>query len=303
MTLARKTVRDRYFHLQQQCRKAVRHGDVETALELAERALHLAGTSDECDLQHRAVTNRSMVLLEAGDLREAERGLREIVLQSTDDEVQGRAAFYLASSLRRQRKIGKAQAYASKAIEKAQTLDDTVWRARCHNLMGNIYLNQGQHDSAIDEYRLALDLWRSLDGDHSFAKAIVLDNLGYCLTLMDRPEQGIPLIREALDLAVRINDQRTEAECRQDLAHAYLNLNRIPAAREFALVALRIARRAGYRDIVQNTFYVLGQLAALEGNLEESDEYFDRLQEFFPDFPRLREFLRLFDVSSILTFH
>ena len=303
MASARNTLRDRYFRLEKRCRNAVHHGDVETALHLAEGALRLATASDDCDLQHRAVTNRSMVLLEAGELRDAEAGLREVVLQSTDDEVEGRAAFYLASSLRRQRKIGKAQVYESKAIEKAETLDDTVWRARCHNLLGNIYLNQGNHESAINEYRLAIDLWRRLDGDHRFATAIVLDNLGYCLTLTDRPEQGIPLIREALDLAVQIKDQRTEAECRQDLAHAYLNLNRIPAAREFALVALRIARSAGYRDILQNTFYVLGQLAALEGNLDESDAYFDRLQEFFPDFPRLREFLRLFDVSSILTFH
>lgn len=295
--------RDHYFRLQRQCRDAVHRGDVEAALDLADRAMQVAGACEDADLKHRALSNRSMVLLEAGDVAPAEKGLREVVLQSSNDEVQCRAAFYLASSLRRQHKIGKAQIFARKAMEKADALEHTVWRARCHNLLGNIYLNQGAHDDALTDYRRALALWQSLNGDHRFAIAIVLDNLGYCLTLTRRTEQGIPLIREALDLAMQIGDQRTEAECRQDLAHAYLNLGETPVAREFALLAVRIAESAGYRDILQNCFYVLGQLAALEGDLQESDEYFDRLQAFFPDFPRLREFLRLFDVSNILTFH
>ena len=69
------------------------------------------------------------------------------------------------------------------------------------------------------------------------------------------------------------------------------------------MAALQIAEQAGYRDVIQNCCYILGELAAMEGNLEEREAYFSRLQAFFPNFPYLREFLRMFDVSSILTFH
>ncbi|MFQ5720798.1 MAG: tetratricopeptide repeat protein, partial [Acidobacteriota bacterium] len=220
-----------YFRLQQRCRDAIHHGEIQSALGLADEAMALALAARDPDLAHRATTTRSMVLLESGQVTAAEKGLREVVLQSADDEVQCRAAFYLASSLRRQRRIGKAQVFARTAMDKSEILGDPVWRARCHNLLGNIYLNQGAHPEAVREYQRALDLWRSLPGDHRFATAIVLDNLGYCLTLMKRAESGIPLIRQALTLAIQVADHRTEAECRQDLAHAHLNRNETDAAR------------------------------------------------------------------------
>jgi tetratricopeptide (TPR) repeat protein len=271
-----------YSGIQHACRQAVHRGELSRELELARRAMIVARAGKQADLVHRATVNRSMVLLELGETADAEKGLREVVLGSNSDRTICRAAFYLASSLRRQQRMSRALFFAHQAADKAEALQDPFWLARCRNLLGNIHLNQS---------------------DLEFARAIVLDNIGYGLTLNKEMDEGVVIIRQALTLAREIGDRRTEAECRQDLAHAHLLAQELDAARENAVAALQIAEETGYRDVNQNCCYILGELAAMEGNVEEREAYFSRLQAFFPNFPYLREFLRMFDVSSILTFH
>jgi hypothetical protein len=98
-----------YHALQRQCREAVHHGRLERAGVLARRALLVASHSGSASLLHQATTTHSMVLLELGKIAEAEKGLREVVLASTDDETICRAAFYLASSLRQAKPVGEAE--------------------------------------------------------------------------------------------------------------------------------------------------------------------------------------------------
>jgi predicted negative regulator of RcsB-dependent stress response len=292
-----------YESLQQSCRDAVHRGALSRARSLSVRAERVAEASGDPDLRHQAATNRSMVLLELGDVAAAEQGLREVVLASSDDEVICRAAFYLASSLRRQKRLGRARFFARSARERAERLRDPLWQARCQNLLGNIELNRGDTSAAREAYSRALALWSATPGDHRFALAIVLDNIGYGLTLEKREREGLPYLARALALALEIGDLRTEAECRQDLAHALLGMGSVQASRGNAMAALALAEDNGYRDIRQNCTYILGELAALEGDEAERDRWFDRLQEMFPHVPHLREFLGLFDVCDLLTFH
>ncbi|MFQ5670837.1 MAG: tetratricopeptide repeat protein [Acidobacteriota bacterium] len=296
-------LKQRYFVLQSSCRRAVHKGNIARAHDLARRALAVAKSSGAADLIHRACTTRSMVYLEMDDVQAACQGLREVVLESADTEVICRAAFYLASALRRQKKISRALFFARKAADKAHELGDPVWEARCDNLLGNIYLNQCYLDRALTSYQRALATYRGLEGDHRFPLAIVLDNLGYCLILKDEVHRGLEHLQEGLHLALATRDRRTEAELRQDLAHAFLTLRKLPEAQSSALAALKTAEENGYRDIIRNCYYLLGELAMLGGNLEEGDAYFACLQRFFPDVPHLQRFLRMFDISSLLTLH
>jgi len=296
-------LRSQYSLLQRQCREAVHHGRLQRAADLARRGLTVASCSTDLTIRHKATTNHSMVLLEMGRIDEAEQGLREVVLASTDNETICRAAFYLASSLRRQKRLGRAHFFARTASERAAELKDPLWRARCHNLMGNIELNRGGLDLALEQYRRALAIWETSPGDQRFALAIVLDNLGYCLTLKKKVREGLPYLARALAYARETGDRRTEAECRQDLAHTLMSLGAVHAARDNARTALAIGEDLEYRDIVQNCFYILGELAAMEEDDEERDYWFTQLQTLFPDVPHLREFLGMFDVSDLLTFH
>jgi tetratricopeptide (TPR) repeat protein len=293
----------RYTSLQKKCRDAVHQGQLARAEDLARRGLIVASFTDDITVRHQATTNHSMVLLETGRVDEAERGLREVVLASTEDETICRAAFYLASSLRRQKRMSRAVSFARTASERAASLADPLWSARCHNLTGNIELNRGGLDLALGHYRRALAIWETAPGDHRFALAIVLDNLGYCLTLQKKVWEGLPYLARALAYARETGDKRTEAECRQDLAHSLMSLGAVAASRDNARTALAIGEDQAYRDIVQNCFYILGELAAMEEDDQERDYWFTQLQTLYPDVPHLREFLGMFDVSDLLTFH
>jgi tetratricopeptide (TPR) repeat protein len=64
--------------------------------------------------------------------------------------------------------------------------------------------------------------------------------------------------------------------------------------------ALALALEHEYKDIQKNCYYLLGEIHLLMGEDEKSDQYFDRLQEYYPHVPVLKEFLRTFDVTSII---
>lgn len=299
----RRRFRSLYEKVEQACREAVRRGDLGRAEQLSRRASAVAWPSGESGLRHRATINRAMVLLEVGRVDEAERGLRQVVLASSDRLLVCRAAYYLASSLRRQGRLERALFFARQARQHARAAGDAALVARCLNLLGNIHLAAGSLRRARAAYVAAVSRWRSLPGDHRFSLAIGLDNLGYCQALMGKLGAGISLIQEALGLTLETGDRRTEAECRQDLAHSYLLLRRVPTGRVQAEAALVLAEEHVYLDITRNCLYLLGEMAALEGQYHERDAYFARLQSTFPDFPYLSRLLRFFDLSRVLTLH
>ena len=71
-------------------------------------------------------------------------------------------------------------------------------------------------------------------------------------------------------------------------------------ADEYGEKALAIASDKDYKDILKNCYYLLGEVNLLMDNEERSDLYFDKLQEFYPHLPVLKQFLRTFDVSNII---
>lgn len=79
---------------------------------------------------------------------------------------------------------------AFELAERALSLDDTL--PEPHELLGNIYLWQKQHDRAIGEFRRAI----SLDPNN----ADWLAGLGGVLVWADRPEEAIELIYQAMRL-------------------------------------------------------------------------------------------------------
>jgi tetratricopeptide (TPR) repeat protein len=296
---------DLFTALQAESRQAVRRGDLRAAARTARRASALARASGDLHLVHLAAVNRSMVLLEKGLVQAAERGLREVILQSTDDEVICRAGFYLASALRRQNRLARARSFARLAAERAEGVGEPRLASRCLNLLGNIHLAEGNLKSAEDAYRRSLRRWRRAGhtADVRFETGIVLDNLGYCLVLQGRIAPGRVLIEEALSLARERADRRTEAECLQDLAHAHLLGGRLEDGEACAARGLALAEQAAYLDIQRNCLYLLGEMAVRRDRIEESQAYFERLQATFPDSPFLGRVLAMFDLSSMLTLH
>lgn len=279
----------------------IRAGEFRGALDDFTDALGLAREIGDPGLQYEAQANLSMVYIQLGEERRAEKGLREILLNSREPKVRFGAAYNLAVSQRKQGRYARAHFYASKAMESAERVRDASARAGCHNLLGNILMSQSFLDKALAEYRTALRIRRRQKGDVRFSIAILLENIGYTYLLKKRFRRGASMIAQALELATAVGARRCVAECCQDLSYAKMQMHAYDDATEMGERALSIALESGYRDIEKNCYYLLGESAHLAGRTDERDRHFERLQSMHPELPFLKDFLCTFDLSDILT--
>lgn len=279
----------------------LRQGDFSAALEAYTRALEVARAIGNPGLVDRAELNRAVVLLQMGEARRAEEGLREILLRTGEPLVAWSAAYNLSSSLRQQGRYDQALRYARRALERAEALGTPDTLAPVHNLLGNIYLCRSYLDLALREYETALALRESQEADTRYSRAILEENIGYCLLLMGRLEEGIGRIRRALELAEEVGDRRCRAECFQDLCYGLLLQRRHEEAIRMGEEAMAEARAMGFTDILENCHYLLGELGTRTGDLERRDRHFQQLQQMHPELPFLKDFLCSVDVTGIIT--
>ncbi len=279
----------------------LQRGEFEAALETYSAALVIARALDDQARIDRAELNRSMVLLQMGEARRAEEGLREILLRTDEPEVAWSAAYNLASSLRRQGRYEQALRYARRAMERARALGTPEALAPVHNVLGNIHLSRSYLDEALAEYETALELRRVQAGDTRFSRAILEENIGYCLLLRKQFDEGMARIHEALRLAREVGDGRCRAECLQDLCYGLLLQGRHEEALPMGEAAMAAAREMGFLDIVENCNYLLGELGTRTENHAMRDRHFQELQQMHPELPFLKDFLCSVDVTGIIT--
>ena len=290
----------RYSELTAEGTQLVRAGEFRKAAEAFETARTIAETLQDQHLLFRAICNLSTARLSMGEIGDAEKGLREILLKSGDEQIVFVASSNLASALRKQGRLEKALFYAKRALRACESIDNQAWKATCHNLIANIYMNMSYVDDAMAEYRFALSLSQKAGLGSSYPIDYIKENLGYCILLKKRYRQGIAIILEALQIALNNGNVRCVAECYQDLSFAYMQLKELKRAEEYGQKALAISSEKDYKDISKNCYYLLGEIYLLMGDEEKSEHYFDRLQQLYPHLGILKDFLRTFDVSNII---
>lgn len=281
--------------------RLVRTGEHPAALGEFEAAHALAVELGDRELQMEARANVAMVQLQLGEDRRAEAGLREILLGSRDHRILFGAAYNLAVSQRKQGRHERARFYAAKAMHSAARLKDPGSRAGCHNLMGNILMNESRLDEALVEYRKALRIRKRQKTDVRFSTAILLENIGYTYLLKRQFRRGTRLVAQALGLATEVGAKRCMAESYQDLCYAALRIGAYDEANEHGEKALALSREHGYKDVEKNCYYLLGEAAHLDGRPVDRDRHFESLQRLHPELPFLTEFLCAFDLSDVLT--
>lgn len=279
---------------------ATQRGDFVAALAAYRHAREIAcaqlpGRVDAADL------NIAMVLVQKGEAKRGEEGLREILLRTTDDQLAFLACYHLASSLRKQGRYERATRFAERAFAKARLLDTPDHLAQAHNLTGNIMLSRNELDTAMEQYQAALRIRDAQPGDTRYARSILMNNLGYCLLLKQLYDQGLATLRRALELAREVGDRRCHAECLQDLCYGLLLDGRYGEALDAGERGLREAQDAGYKDVEENCHYLLGELGTRTDDLDYRDKHFQCLQSLHPELPFLKDFLCAVDVTRIIT--
>lgn len=224
--------------------------------------------------------------------------LREVLLRSNLLNERYCAAYRLAEDFRSNRKNKKGMFYSRLAIDIALDAGQADWVAAGREQLGNLFLSESLIDQASEEYEQALALTLPAS---AFRRAALLDRLGYCRSLQNRPTEAFRLIRESLRLVRRLSAYRYMPEPLLSLAWFHMQKGRYSYALRHGLKALRIAELQGQTELVKNALYLVGESFNLAGDATNARERFSDLQRrFFPESTYLTGFLMAVDLRHLI---
>jgi tetratricopeptide (TPR) repeat protein len=142
--------------------------------------------------------------------------------------------------------LGRAIEFTHKALALYALEHDKALLARGENELGLLLMRQGQMVRAEEVFRTALAHFEEAVTER--AKSHVLLSLGELQLKAGRVEAGIEIVKQAIDLAKRLDERLALGEGRQLLAQLYERSGRRQLAdREFG-IAIRVFEKEGQQD-------------------------------------------------------
>ena len=288
---------ERYLRLTKLAQLAFTRGRLERALALFSAAEDEAKRAGDRELTDRAFCNRCVVLLELDRLDAAVGELKTVLMRARDPFTAWMAAYYTAQVYKAEGNIPRALAYARRASELAPTSGQERAVAASANEHGTLALLDSHFAEAAERFEQALAVEGSLD---TLGRAIVRDNLGYCLMCTGRVDEGIALSRDAATDIETIGTRQYLAEIYQDLCYGALQKGRFDEARGWGEKALALAREYEHPTVARNTLMLLADAAMDLEDEEAAESYLQALSEHYPDFRGMKSFLRAFNVRDVI---
>lgn len=290
---------ERYVRLTQLAQRAFSSARLERSLRLFEAAESEAKRLGDRALVDRAFCNRCVVLLELERLDSEVGELKHVLMRSRDPFTSWMAAYYTAQVYKAEGNVARALAYVRRASELADACGETRAVAASANEHGTLALVDSRFAEARVCFEQALRLSEATDLD-AMGRAIIRDNLGYCLMCTGEVDSGIELCRDAAATLEGVGSAQYLAEVFQDLCYGHLQRGEFGVARTLGEKALEYARRFQLATIERNTLMLLADAAMDEGDEESTESYLDRLAAYYPDFHGMKNFLRAFNVREVI---
>ena len=284
--------------LRLQMREAVADGQLDTALDISNQALALAGQAGDVVEIDRSALSRGAIQVARGAGDQVLPEMRRILMRSADRANRFNAAYAIAQHLELEGDIERSRFYANTALSYAEAWDDDAAIAKAHNQVANLELLGSYFEEAACSYEKALHL---IQGE-SVECAILLSNLGYCYTVLGRHDAAFSVLGRSCDMLVRLEVTSWQHLPLLGLAYACLEIEHYPRAERYARRALELAEEARYQDNqVKNALYLLGESTKLAGNEDEAFEHFTHLQQrFYPDQPLIVDVLLSTDIRKLI---
>jgi tetratricopeptide (TPR) repeat protein len=286
--------------------RAMTRGELRAAAADLDAARRMADelVEDDPEIADKAEVNLAMIRVQLHEDALAERGLREVLLRTGNDDVARLAAHCLAKVLSRQSQHDKALRFATASLEKAKGLGDPLKICSALQLLGQVHVNRSSLDEALRCYGEAVAILKERPlpdpSLHAFYWCVATDMLGYVLVLLGRRDEGRKLLEQAYASSIEHGLVHLVAETAVDLSFAALQEERLDDATRYGTEALAIADAEGLEMERRNAYYLLGEAASRRGDDAAADDFFRRLAAYYPQVPFLGEFLREYDISSLV---
>ncbi len=287
----------RYVRLTKLAERAFARGRLERALSLFSAVEDEAKRLGDRELSDRAFCNRCVVLLELDRLDGAVGELKTVLMRARDPFTAWMAAYYTAQVYKAEGNIPRALAYARRASELATACGQERALAASANEHGTLALLDSHFAEAAERFEQALAVEGSLD---VLGRAIVRDNLGYCLMCTGCVGEGLALSQAAAADVEALGARQYLAEIYQDLCYGSLQQGLFDEARGWGEKALALAREYEHPTVARNTLMLLADAAMDLEDEAAADGYLQALAEYYPDFRGMKAFLSAFNVRDVI---
>ncbi len=275
-------------------------GAFREALESFDSALSLVAGVDDQELIDWVRACRSAASVELSPPEDELVELKRILLRSSDPQTCFRAAYNSARAYELARDYGKALFYNRIARQNALATGDELLRIGAEAQSGNIHVANSSFAEAETAYRRALEASKPPSPVQPAFRALLRDNIGYCLMSLGEVEKGLELVLEAFEFLEADDHIGHTLYPLLDLCFGYLQLDRYSEARFFGEAGLERAGLMRVPSYEKNLLYLVGEACHLGGDDEAAASYFDRLASFYPEFRNLRAYLEVFDFRNVI---
>jgi tetratricopeptide (TPR) repeat protein len=152
------------------------------------------------------------------------------------------------------------------------------------DLLGRVYLNLGRGDQAISILESAVDASRAAFGP-SVDLAEAMGRLGFALDQHGDRQRGETLIRQALEMATEVTDERSEttAHWQEFLGRALMDSRQLDEAEPYLRAAYetRLALDGADDPMVARSLNALGSLYSLRGDQDRATETTEQVLGIF----------------------
>jgi tetratricopeptide (TPR) repeat protein len=196
------------------------------------------------------------------------------------DRLRSRIFGWRSRCYRRQRDWEAAREDVERALELAEALDDRRATADAYFLGALVSERRGQWVAARSYAERAKVLYEEIDDKANTGK--LLTTLGGLTFLLGKPEESIPLFKQAFAVALEVGSDADAAQAVSSLAQVHLRTGQLELAEQQAGHALDLlADRVDFIDEIGNAQLVLGRSLLEQGRLEEAEERFRAAEESF----------------------
>jgi DNA-binding SARP family transcriptional activator/class 3 adenylate cyclase len=261
-------------------------GKSHEAIEFGQEAEILARSFNDPQLLIEATVFLATAYFTIMDYRQAER-LFLTVLELLDGEPGGKrfalagfpgitAGAYLTRINAVRGEFEQGIRYGETAVRQAEALAQPYGLSIAMWCLADLHLTRGDIAPAVELLERGLALSRQWD--LPFLSAGHSGSLGYAYALVDRADEGLPLLEQAMTVFEKMRHEFALSLFLVPLGEAYVMAGRFDQAVSLARRALKLAQESGHRSCETGSLYILADVAARTDLLEEAElQYRDAL--------------------------
>ncbi|MBX0313091.1 MAG: tetratricopeptide repeat protein [Sulfurihydrogenibium sp.] len=255
--------------LTKRCRRALKNGDLEKAMELAKQLVEVYPnnfSSWHC---------LGEVYYSVGDTEKAFESFNKAKELASSKEELVNVYLYMGEILIDTDRLDDALMYFNRALTLAEYVNKGV--AYILSRIADVYFRKGEFEESLKYYDEAFKAGEAENADEEFMVGVI-NNLSVVLTKLGYYKDAIELLKDLLTLGTVSDNLFLTCISEINLGTVYLATGNKNAAKRYLKSALNHAKKLGDRGLEAVAYMRLGKALNKKSYLEKAEELFRELE-------------------------